>query len=91
MHYDLSKLPLRSLLGPLSAASAALARLDERIARSVVGPGWIERLHFADACASLWIDGGRPVACGHPESVAAAYRRGAVPPPAASVEVLAAA
>jgi hypothetical protein len=35
----------------------ALARLDERIARSPVGQGWIERSHFADACASLWIDG----------------------------------
>lgn len=35
----------------------ALARLDERIARSPVGAGWIERMHFADACASLWIDG----------------------------------
>ncbi|UWU25952.1 RHE_PE00001 family protein (plasmid) [Rhizobium sp. CB3060] len=32
-------------------------RLDERIARSPVGAGWIERAHFADACASLWIDG----------------------------------
>ncbi len=35
----------------------ALARLDERIARSPVGEGWIERMHFADACSSLWIDG----------------------------------
>ncbi|OOO27845.1 hypothetical protein BS627_03830 [Agrobacterium salinitolerans] len=35
----------------------ALTRLDERIARSPVGAGWIERTHFADACASLWIDG----------------------------------
>ncbi|AGB73326.1 hypothetical protein RHSP_18880 [Rhizobium freirei PRF 81] len=34
-----------------------MARLDERIARSAVGQGWIERSHFADACASLWIDG----------------------------------
>jgi hypothetical protein len=34
-----------------------LVRLDERIARSPVGAGWIERMHFADACASLWIDG----------------------------------
>ncbi|ACM29248.1 conserved hypothetical protein [Rhizobium rhizogenes K84] len=34
-----------------------MARLDERIARSPVGQGWIERSHFADACASLWIDG----------------------------------
>jgi hypothetical protein len=35
----------------------ALARLDERIARSPVGAGWIERAHFTDACASLWVDG----------------------------------
>ncbi|MFL5015340.1 MAG: hypothetical protein ACJ8EW_03950 [Rhizobium sp.] len=34
-----------------------MARLDERIARSSIGQGWIERSHFADACASLWIDG----------------------------------
>lgn len=57
MRYDLSKLPLHTLLRPLSNAGAALARLDERIARSPVGPGWIERSHFADACASLWVDG----------------------------------
>ncbi|NSY20125.1 RHE_PE00001 family protein [Neorhizobium sp. AL 9.2.2] len=38
-------------------AGIALARLDERIARSTVGSGWIERQNFADACASLWIDG----------------------------------
>jgi hypothetical protein len=31
--------------------------IDKRIARSPVGAGWIERSHFADACASLWIDG----------------------------------
>lgn len=35
----------------------ALVRLDERIARAPVGPGWIERSHFADACASLSLDG----------------------------------
>jgi hypothetical protein len=57
MSYDLSKLPIRSLLRPISEAGIALARLDERIARSPVGDGWIERMHFADACASLWIDG----------------------------------
>ncbi|WP_033054852.1 MULTISPECIES: RHE_PE00001 family protein [Sinorhizobium] len=34
-----------------------MTRLDERIARSPVGQGWIERMQFADACASLWIDG----------------------------------
>ncbi|MFN3321342.1 MAG: RHE_PE00001 family protein [Allorhizobium sp.] len=38
-------------------ATIALTRLDERIARSSVGQGWIERSHFTDACASLWIDG----------------------------------
>ncbi|EJT01442.1 RHE_PE00001 family protein [Rhizobium sp. CCGE 510] len=57
MSYDLAKLPISSLLRPISDAGAALARLDERIARSPVGQGWIERLHFSDACASLWIDG----------------------------------
>ncbi|CCF01154.1 hypothetical protein predicted by Glimmer/Critica (plasmid) [Sinorhizobium fredii HH103] len=57
MSYDLAKLPIQSLLRPLSDAGIALARLDERIARSPVGEGWIERSHFADACASLWIDG----------------------------------
>ncbi|OLP59732.1 hypothetical protein BJF93_21685 [Xaviernesmea oryzae] len=35
----------------------ALTRLDERIARSTVGSGWIERSNFTDAWASLWIDG----------------------------------
>ncbi len=57
MPYDLAKLPIQSLLRPISDAGIALARLDERVARSDVGSGWIERSHFADACASLWIDG----------------------------------
>jgi hypothetical protein len=41
---------------PISGAGTALARLAERSARSLVGQGWIERFHFADVCASLWID-----------------------------------
>ncbi|ARQ60485.1 HTH DNA-binding domain-containing protein (plasmid) [Rhizobium sp. Kim5] len=57
MAYDLGNLPLKSLMRPAFEAGVALARLDERIARSPVGQGWIERTHFADACASLWIDG----------------------------------
>ncbi len=57
MPYDLAKLPIQSLLRPISVAGIALARLDERVARSDVGSGWIERMQFADACASLWIDG----------------------------------
>lgn len=55
--YDLTKLPISSLIGPAFEAGIALTRLDERIARSQVGEGWIERSHFADAAASLWIDG----------------------------------
>ncbi|UKK95922.1 DUF1612 and helix-turn-helix domain-containing protein [Brucella pseudogrignonensis] len=57
MRYELDDLPLKTLLSPLTRASAVLARLDERLAHSSVGTGLIERLHFADACASLWLDG----------------------------------
>jgi hypothetical protein len=57
MVYDLAKLPIHTLLKPLNDATAALCRLDERIARSPVGAGWCERQNFSDACASLWIDG----------------------------------
>ena len=42
---------------PTSEAAVALARLDERIARSPVGEGFLERSHFLDAHASLWVDG----------------------------------
>lgn len=57
MVYDLAKLPILSLLRPISDAASSLSRLDERIARSPVGEGFVERSHFTDACASLWIDG----------------------------------
>ncbi|MCM2435833.1 RHE_PE00001 family protein [Agrobacterium rosae] len=57
MPYDLAKLPIFTLLSPISDAASALSRLDERIARSPVGQGFVERSHFTDACASLWIDG----------------------------------
>lgn len=57
MSYDLGKLPLTSLMSPAFEAGIALTRLDERITRSPVGMGFLERSHFADACASLWIDG----------------------------------
>jgi hypothetical protein len=40
-----------------ATAGVALARLDERVARSPVGDGFLARQNFADACASLWIDG----------------------------------
>lgn len=57
MAYDFTKFPIQTLLRPICDAASALTRLDERIARSAVGAGWIERQNFTDACASLWIDG----------------------------------
>ena len=48
---------LQVLLRPISEAGVALTRLDERIARSPVGEGFLERSHFLDAHASLWVDG----------------------------------
>jgi hypothetical protein len=57
MAYSLAKISINVLMRPAFDAGVALTRLDERIARSPVGAGWIERSHFADACASLWIDG----------------------------------
>lgn len=38
-------------------ATATLVRLDERIARSPVGEGFVARCHFADAASALWLDG----------------------------------
>ncbi|MBD9524672.1 DUF1612 and helix-turn-helix domain-containing protein [Ensifer sp. ENS02] len=57
MAYDFSKISMSVLMPPAFDAGVALTRLDERIARSPVGIGALERMHFADACASLWIDG----------------------------------
>ncbi|MQB04542.1 DUF1612 domain-containing protein [Agrobacterium tumefaciens] len=57
MAYDLAKISISNLMRPAFDAAVALARLDERIARSAVGSGFLERQNFADACASLWIDG----------------------------------
>ncbi len=57
MAYDVSKISMTALMEPAFRAGIALTRLDERIARSPVGQGFIERSQFTDACASLWIDG----------------------------------
>jgi hypothetical protein len=57
MAYDLAKISMNDLMRPAFDAGIALTRLDERITRSHVGTGFIERMQFADACASLWIDG----------------------------------
>ncbi|EGL65147.1 hypothetical protein AGRO_2091 [Agrobacterium sp. ATCC 31749] len=57
MAYDLAKISMTPLMRPAFDAGIALTRLDERIGRSTVGPGFLERSQFTDACASLWIDG----------------------------------
>ena len=57
MAYNLTKISMNALMRPAFDAVIALTRLDERIARSTVGAGVLERQNFADACASLWIDG----------------------------------
>ena len=57
MAYDIAKISMSALMRPAFDAGLVLTRLDERIARSPVGPGFLERQNFADACASLWIDG----------------------------------
>ncbi|MFK3857215.1 RHE_PE00001 family protein [Agrobacterium pusense] len=57
MAYNLVKISMTDLMRPAFDAAIALTRLDERIARSPVGQGFLERSQFTDACASLWIDG----------------------------------
>lgn len=44
-------------MGPATRATELLARLDERLAHSPVRDGWIERSHFHDAVAALWVEG----------------------------------
>ncbi|MER9858479.1 MULTISPECIES: RHE_PE00001 family protein [unclassified Mesorhizobium] len=57
MAYTLDKLPLESLIGPVARATEVLVRLDERVARSPVRDGFVERQHFADAASALWLEG----------------------------------
>ncbi|MCJ8507390.1 DUF1612 and helix-turn-helix domain-containing protein [Rhizobium lemnae] len=51
------KLNVDALLNALISADSALVRLDERLSRSPIQEGFLERFHFTDACASMWIDG----------------------------------
>ncbi|WP_353029114.1 RHE_PE00001 family protein [Mesorhizobium sp. M1004] len=53
----LDKLPLETLIGPVARATEVLVRLDERVARSPVRDGFVERQHFADAASALWLEG----------------------------------
>ncbi|MFC4626257.1 RHE_PE00001 family protein [Daeguia caeni] len=57
MAYELDNLPLEELFLPVSNATAALVRLDERIACSPIGNGLVARLDMRDAVASMWLDG----------------------------------
>ncbi|OYR14924.1 RHE_PE00001 family protein [Brucella thiophenivorans] len=57
MAYEIDKLPLDELFMPVANATAALTRLDERLARSPIREGMIERMHMHDAVASMWLEG----------------------------------
>ncbi|MAZ18834.1 MAG: hypothetical protein CL535_21225 [Ahrensia sp.] len=57
MPYEIGNLTHETLLGPITAAEDALARLDERVARSEVGPGFAERADFFDSISSMWVGG----------------------------------
>ena len=57
MTYEIGKLTHETLLGPIAAAEDALARLDERVARSEVGSGFAERADFFDSVSSMWVGG----------------------------------
>lgn len=50
-------LPWATLATPLAAAEDALARLDQQLATSPIRQGWGARTAFADACASLALQG----------------------------------
>lgn len=57
MRYDIDAATLQTLLPAITGAEDALARLDERAARSAVGQGFAERSHFFDAAGALWVAG----------------------------------
>lgn len=57
MTYEIAKLNHETLLRPIAIAEDALARLDERVARSEVGAGFAERADFLDSISSMWVAG----------------------------------
>ena len=57
MAYDLKRIDLSGLFQPVCRATEALARFDECIARSQIREGFLGRQDFADAVASMWVDG----------------------------------
>jgi hypothetical protein len=50
-------IPWGAVAASLAAAEDAVARVDERLAKSPIRDGWIARTHFSDACDSLWLVG----------------------------------
>lgn len=57
MAYTIGSLPLQTLLPAIGKAEDQLARLDEQVRRSPIGGGFVERGHFFDAAASMWVGG----------------------------------
>ncbi|AYG67777.1 MULTISPECIES: RHE_PE00001 family protein [unclassified Rhizobium] len=57
MRYDLTTLPIPTLLPAIIKAEDMLARLDERVLRHAVAEGFRERGHFFDAAGALWVGG----------------------------------
>lgn len=57
MIYDISDIQLEKVFIAAARAGEALARLDERISRSPMKQGFIERQDFIDAISSMWVDG----------------------------------
>lgn len=57
MVYEIDGLPLQDLLPAIGRAEDGLARLDEVVRRSPAGAGFIERGHFVDATANMWVSG----------------------------------
>ncbi|WP_273728611.1 RHE_PE00001 family protein [Brucella gallinifaecis] len=57
MAYEFDKLPLDDFFMPVANATAALTRLDERLACSPIRDGMLQRMHMQDAVASMWLEG----------------------------------
>src|SRR3712207_5867739 len=51
------ELPWSAFARALERAEEELARLDERLNGSPLAEGWIERGHFGEACAALYLEG----------------------------------
>ncbi|MCH4542540.1 hypothetical protein DK867_03350 [Ochrobactrum sp. POC9] len=56
MAYKIDDLPFEEFFVPVNKATAALVRLDERLSRSPIREGMVERMHMHDAVASMWLE-----------------------------------